>query len=313
MALPRPGHYASPDMKRRFWLVGLLALCGVTHRAQAFTHVVAEKDTLASIAERYYGRIQFEKLLVAANDLDARGGSPIVRGMRLEVPALGHRVVRQAETWESLAAELLGSPKRSDVLSMANGSSPWLTPEEGAEIIVPFNLRVLADGTDTLITIAYRFYGDMNRAWVLDRYNLLNGRKLQPGDVVLVPLTELPLTDVGKQAARASAGAACSQARGETRAVQKKVAQELPALLADIRNGRYVDAVARGTRFLASAELAEPQVALVHRQLLEAYVALEATGLATASCAEWLKRSPGAALSPVELSPKILAVCGRAQ
>jgi LysM repeat protein len=313
MALPRPQNYASRRMKRRPWLFGLLACCGITAQAQAFTHTVTEKDTLASIAERYYGRIQFEKLLVAANDLDVRGGSPIVRGMRLEVPALGHRVVRQGETWDSLAAELLGSPKRSDVLSMANDSSPWLTPEEGAEIIVPFNLRVLPDTNDTLITIAYRFYGDMNRAWVLDRYNLLNGRKLQPGDVVLVPLTELPLTDAGKQAARASAGAACSQAHGETRSTQKKVAAEIPALLADIRSGRYVDAVARGTRFLASAELSEPQLALVHRQLLEAYVALEAPGLATAACAEWLKRSPGATLSPVELSPKILAVCGRAK
>jgi hypothetical protein len=301
------------DMKWRSWLFGVAAFGALAGHAQAFTHIVTEKDTLASIAERYYGRIQFEKLLVAANDLDARGGSPIVRGMRLEVPALGHRIVRQGESWDSLASELLGSPKRSDVLSLANDSSPWLTPEEGAEIIVPFNLRVLPDTGDTLITIAYRFYGDMNRAWVLDRYNLLEGRKLQPGDVVLVPLTELPLTDAGKQAARASAGAACSQAQGETRAVQKKVAQELPALLADIRSGRYVDAVARGTRFLASAELSEPQVALVYRQLLEAYVALEAPGLGTAACAEWLKRSPGTLLSPVELSPKILAVCGRAQ
>jgi phage tail protein X len=299
-------------MKRRSWLSWVLAGLGLAAPAHAFTHTVTEKDTLASIAERYYGRIQFEKLLVAANDLDARGGSPIVRGMRLEVPALGHRVVKQGETWDSLATELLGSPKRSDVLSMANGSSPWLTPEEGAEIIVPFNLRVLVDQGDTLITIAYRFYGDMNRAWVLDRYNLLGGRKLQAGDVVLVPLSELPLTDAGKQAARASAGAACSQAHGEMRAAQKKVAQELPALLADIRSGRYVDAVARGTRFLASAELSEPQIALVQRQLLEAYVALEAPGLATAACSEWLKRSPGAVLSPVELSPKILAVCGRA-
>lgn len=303
-------------MQRRSRFLGLLAFCGLTAllgQAKAFTHIVAEKDTLASIAERYYGRIQFEKLLVAANDLDARGGSPIVRGMRLEVPALGHRVVKQGETWDSLAAELLGSPRRSDVLSLANDSSPWLTPEEGAEIVVPFNLRVLPDTGDTLITIAYRFYGDMNRAWVLDRYNLLEGRKLQQGDVVLVPLTELPLTEQGKQAARASAGAACSQAQGETRATQKKVAQEMPALLSDIRSGRYVDAVARGTRFLASAELSEPQVGLVHRQLLEAYVALEAAGLAANACAEWLKRSPGATLSPLELSPKILKACGRAK
>lgn len=300
-------------MHRRLWLSAALALATWVGHAQAFTHVVRDKDTLASIAERYYGRIQFEKLLVAANDLDARGGSPIVRGMRLEVPALGHRVVKQGESWEGLASELLGSPKRSDVLSMANDSSPWLTPEEGAEIVVPFNLRVLVDSGDTLITIAYRFYGDMNRAWVLDHYNGLNGRKLQPGDVVLVPLTELPLSDAGRQAARVAAGITCSEAQGETRSVQKKVAQELPALLSDIRSGRYVDAVARGTRFLASAELSEQQIAVVHRQLLEAYVALEAPGLAAAACAEWLKRSPGQVLSPVELSPKILTACGRAK
>ncbi len=297
------------------WLraLALCAALGFVGEARAFTHIVAEKDTLASVAERYYGRIQFEKLLVAANDLDARGGSPIVRGMRLEVPALGHRLVGSRETWETLAKELLGSPKRADVLAIANGSSPWLTPEEGAEIVVPFNLRVLPSAGDTLVTIAYRFYGDMNRAWVLDHYNALNGRKLQPGDVVLVPLTELPLTEAGKQAARASAGATCAQALGETRLAQRKVAQELPALLSDVRSGRYVDAVARGTRFLASAALSEPQVGLVHRQLLEAYVALDAPGLAKSSCAEWLKRAPEASLSPLELSPKLLRACERAK
>jgi hypothetical protein len=50
-------------MQRRSRFLGLLAFCGFTAllgQAQAFTHVVTEKDTLASIAERYYGRIQFE-------------------------------------------------------------------------------------------------------------------------------------------------------------------------------------------------------------------------------------------------------------
>ncbi len=300
-------------MNRRTWLALIVVFAALVGRAEAFTHVVTDKDTLASIAERYYGRIQFEKLLVAANDLDARGGTPIVRGLRLEVPALGHRVVRQGETWDSLAAELLGSAKRSDVLSLANDSSPWLKPEEGAEIVVPFNLRVLPSAGETLITIAYRFYGDMNRAWVLDRYNFLDGQKLQPGDVVLVPLSELPLTEQGKRAAREAASATCSEAQGSLRQAQKKVAQELPALLSDVRSGRYVDAVARASRFLASAELSESQVGTVHRQLLEAYVALEAPGLAAASCAEWLKRDPGARLSPVNLSPKILTACGQGQ
>jgi hypothetical protein len=89
------------------------------------------------------------------------------------------------------------------------------------------------------------------------------------------------------------------------------VSQEIPALIADVKSGRYVDAAARGGRFLASGALTEPEQAVVNRQLLEAYVALDATGLATQACTEWRKRDKSAVLDPVELSPKILAACAR--
>lgn len=293
-------------------LFAALALGSSPHSASAFTHVVAQGDTLASIAEKYYGKIQYEKFLVDANLLGVEGGSPIVKGMRLEVPSLGHRVIKRGDTWEVLAGELLGAPIRSDVLSIANGSNPWLTPEEGAEIIVPYNLRVLVLGSnETLVTIAFKYYGDMNKAWVLDRYNGFNGRKIQVHDVVLVPLTDLPLNDAGKKAAQLAAGATCSEAMGSVRDAQRKVSQEIPALIADVKSGRYVEAAARGGRFLASGALTEPEQALVNRQLLEAYVALDATGLATQACSEWRKRDKSAVLDPIELSPKILAACAR--
>jgi hypothetical protein len=128
---------------------------------------------------------------------------------------------------------------------------------------------------------------------------------------VLVPLTDLPLNDAGKKAAQTSAGATCSEAMGNVRDAQRKVSQEIPALIADVKGGRYVEAAARGSRFLASGALTEPEQALVNRQLLEAYVALEATGLATQACSEWRKRDKTAALDPVELSPKIIAACTR--
>ena len=284
----------------------------VPNTARAFTHVVVQGDTLASIAEKYYGKIQYEKFLVDANLLGLEGGSPIVKGMRLEVPAVGHRVVKRGDTWETLAAELLGAANRADVLSIANGSNPWLTPEEGAELVVPYNLRVLVAGSnETLVTIAFKYYGDMNKAWVLDRYNALNGRKIEPNDVVLVPLSDLPLSELGRKAAQEAAGNTCSEAMGNVRDAQRKVSQEIPALIADVKGGRYVDAASRGNRFLASGALTEPEQAIVNRQLLEAYVALDAPGLATQACTEWRKRDKHAALDPVELSPKILAACAR--
>ena len=59
------------------------------------------------IAETTYGRVEMERVLVAANGLDAGGGIPIVPGMRIEIPALGHRRVGAGETWSGLALELL--------------------------------------------------------------------------------------------------------------------------------------------------------------------------------------------------------------
>src|SRR5258706_16086401 len=91
----------------------------LARHATAFTHVVQKTETLAQIAERTYGRIQYEKILVAANGLDAQGGSPIVPGQRLEVPALDHYRLTSVETWPGLAKELLGVAERLDVLSQA--------------------------------------------------------------------------------------------------------------------------------------------------------------------------------------------------
>jgi hypothetical protein len=293
--------------------VAFALVAGVEPRAEAFTHRVGPGDTLASIAEKYYGKIQYERLLVAANFLDARGGTPILRGMRLEVPALEHRKIAHGDSWDTLATELLGAPSRSDVLSMANGSSPWLAPEEGSEIAVPYNLRVVVGEGEQITQVAFRYLGDMNKAWMLDHYNGLDGRKLVRGDVLLVPLTDLPLTEAGREAVTQALGATCSQAGGLGKKTQHKIAQELPALVADVRAGRYVDAVTRGTRFVATGLLTEPQLALVHQKLTEAYVALDAVGLAAASCAEWRKRDPAARLDPALHSPKIIAACERAE
>ncbi len=305
-------------MKQRARFTAFCLVCGVLFvclalaaDARAFTHVVQPNDTLASIAERYYGRIQHEKVLVAANALDVKGGSPIVPGMRLEVPALGHRRVERGDTWPSLAALLLGSEHRADVLAQANGSKPWLLPEEGALIQIPYNLTLLTDTTDNIINIAYKFMGNSTKAWVLDHYNRLNGRALQRGDVLLVPLVDLPLTDAGKEAAERSARETLSQSSAPKRDVQLKVEAELPALIADVRGGRYVDALTRGNRFLSAGELTHPQLAVIHRQLLEAYVAMGAHGLATAACDAWRKFDTKAVMNPVLLSPKIIEACER--
>lgn len=294
------------------WMLPVLLTITVPRVALGFTHIVRKGETLAAIAERFYGRIQYEKLLVAANSLDAQGGSPIVPGMRLEVPALGHYVVSRGDTWSALADRLLGAAHRADVLARANGTTPWLPTEEGAQIVIPYNLTVIVSESDTIVNLAYKYLGNTDQAWTLTHYNQLKKPKLHRGEILLVPLTKLALTDEGKRAAAAAASSTRSETEGRARTEQQRVQLELPALLADIRQGRYVEAVRRGNRFLASGALTKNQLSVVHRQLLEAYAALHASGLAAGACASWRKLDPRAALEPVMTSPKVIAACRRA-
>lgn len=298
-------------MLRRPALWMMLASLCISTPAQAFTHVVQKGETLASIAEKIYGRIQHERILVAANALEAQGGIPIVPGMRLEVPAVSYRRIHSGDTWAALAEELLGSAQRSDVLAVANGTNPWLPPEIGEEIVVPYNLRVIVHRNETIMSLAYKFMGEAKKAWVLHNYNGLKKNTLVPGSVLLVPLTDLPLTPEGQEEASRASVAQRTQGKGQTRREQLRVRGELPALIADVRGGRYLDAVRRGNRFLSTTELTKPQLAVIHRQLLEAYVAFGATGLAAAACTAWRENDPGAAIDPVWLSPKIVEACRR--
>jgi hypothetical protein len=300
---------------RLFAALCVAAIALLSANAGAFTHVVQKAETLAQIAERTYGRIQYEKILVAANALDAQGGTPIVAGQRLEIPALGYYRVTAGETWASLAKQLLGDGDvaRATAFAQANDTMPWIAPSDGAEIVVPYNLRYIVTQSDNIVTIAQRFTGDKEKAWLLDQYNHLKGQPLRRGDVILVPLVNLPLTEAGKAEAATAEAAVRNQAAGTTREAQRKVDAEIPVLLSDVRGGRYVEALARGVRMLALADLTKQQLGIIHRQLTEAYVALDARGLAASSCAAWRANDPKARLDPLVLSPKILAACSKGQ
>ena len=275
----------------------------------AFPHVVQEGETVAQIAEAMYGRVSLERVIVAANGLDGRRGTEIIAGQRLELPAVGFHKVLPSDTWQSIAADLIGGEARGDVLAHANDSHPWLKPEIGREVVVPYNLRYVAVRGDTTQTVAYRFLNRRDEAWVIASYNGLKRARLRQGEVLLVPLTDLQLTDSGRQAALSAGALVRSQGGGAAREAQRKAAAELPRLAQDVRRGHYIEAVARGAALLDDEGLSEPQLADIHRLLTEAYVALGATGLATTACAAWRQHDPAAVLDPIDHSPKILSVC----
>jgi LysM repeat protein len=284
----------------------------VTDDAGAFTHVVSQGETLAQLAIRVYGAPRFETAIAGANALDAHGGSAIVPGQPIEIPAPGHYRVQEGETWFGLARVFLGDPKRADTLARANGAVAWVPPVASQEIEIPAVVSHIAAEGETVPGLALRYVGDMNKAWELDMYNNRKGdQKLLRGDVILVPLLDLALTEEGKKEARGAAERTRTEGGGQAYEAQRRAEADIPPLLADVRAGRYVDAVAKGNRLLGYGELTKPQLASIHRALLEAYVALEAPGLAAGACSAWRANAgPDVRLDARAVSPKIRLACG---
>jgi hypothetical protein len=250
-------------------------------------------------------------VLVGANALDVQGASAIVPGMRIEIPAPGYHRVEENETWPELSLAYLGDAKRQDVLARANGAVSWVPPVPGQEIVIPPVVAHIAGDGESTTVLARRYYGDANRSWELDQYNGRKPGTLRRGEVVLVPLPDLTLTDHGKQEARRAAIAESREAAGVAHEAQRRADADIPQLLAHARGGRYVEAVALGNRLLGTGALTRPQLAVVEKALVEAYVALDAMGAAAAACTAWRANAPAAdvKLDEKNASPKWRAAC----
>jgi len=294
---------------RRFALGAFVCLVMGASTSAAFPYVAQPGDTLAALAKRLYGRMQNERIISTANSLDGSKTRGLTPGMILEIPALSYHQVQEGETWKSLASEHLGSDKRGILLAQVNGHKPWVQPELGQLIALPYNLSWIASGEESLATLAYRFLGSTKYAYRLVQYNDLGDRDLERGNVLLLPLSELPLTDEGRRAAENAAAQLSHQARGAHFEKQRASHAETVKLSEDIRGGRYISAVARGTELLSAGRLSRPGSAKVHRALLEAYVALDARGLARASCDSLLSLAPETRFDALTNSPKILRLC----
>jgi hypothetical protein len=291
-------------------VLGVLFGLALAHDVRAFTHIVKPGEGLAQIAERVYGDSKLEMVLVGANALDIQGGSLISPGMRLEIPAPGHHTVAQGETWAQLAISWIGTADsaRTDLLARTNKGVPWVPPVEGQEIEIPALITYIAGDGETVNSIAQRFWRNAYRGWELNTYNRRDGISVRRGEVILVPMPGLRLTEAGKAEARAAAerdGASGGMAFEQ----QRRADAELPQLLAELRYGRYVEAVGRGNRLIGAGALTHPQLAIVQRVLLEAYVALDARAAAAAACAAWKSHEPHPVLDPARVSPKIRAAC----
>jgi LysM repeat protein len=295
---------------RRGWALAPLVFA-FAPSAGAFTHVVKPGETLAQIAARVYGDARKESLLAGANALDAGGGSAIVPGMRLEIPAPTHHKVAPGETWTSMSLTWLGDARRAEVLARANRAVSWIQPVDGLEVEIPAVVAHIVSAGESSTSLAARYWGDGNRGWELNAFNGRPEAVMHRGDIILVPLTDLALTDAGRAEGKTAIERTLSEVDFARLTAQRSADSELPRLLLDVRKGQYVEGVALANRILGSGELTRPQLAVLYRVLLEAYAALEAPAAAHEACASLRANDPNPRFDSTSTSPKIRAACPR--
>jgi len=276
----------------------------------AIIHVVRPGETLASIADRYYGNPGRENVLVAENGLTSEGGSSIVVGLRLVIPTVSYHSVSKGETWAQLAKDFYGEPRRAFTLIEANESASGEQPDEGAELLVPYPLRHVSGQNQTLRHVAKGYFGDNDGLTTLRRFNGLKGIRLQRGQILLVPLSDLKLSEEGRAIAQAQGA---QPPGGEVRELQARINDKLPALRAHVRGGRYTDAVAMANRLIGGGNLTGNQIVTIERELGTALVALGREDLARRAFAAMFKQQPDVELDLARTSPKVKRVFAAAR
>jgi hypothetical protein len=281
-------------------------------QAAVYTHAVQEGDTLASIAQRYYGDPTREAVLREANRLKApgAGSDSLTPGSWIFIPTVTYHRVGKDETWKSIASRFYGQEARAAALIEANQGSRRIDPDEGTELLVPYPLRHVVAPGDTLAKIVKLYMPD--DATSLRRLRQFNqGAVIERGRVVLVPLFDLKLAGEGR--AEASAVFAEAAGGGASKSAQSEVESALPELIRQGQQAKFAEAVALGNRLLGLGSLTSTQVVTIQKELGVAYVALERPDLAEASFREALALQPNLELDSVRTSPRVLDAFNRAK
>jgi hypothetical protein len=175
--------------------------------------------------------------------------------------------------------------------------------------VIPHQLAIPLSGDESLTTLAYRFLGSTKDSYTLATYNDLKDQKLPKGQLLYIPISELPLSEAGVTARDAFAKALLPPGSGDPRSGYTLQEQKLESLARDLRAGRYVHVVAGGEGLLSDATLKSTSRVKVLRSLLTAYTALDVKALAQSTCSQLRAADPSLVLSEAMTSPKERALC----
>lgn len=287
------------------WVI--LYATGTSHAdVPGYVHVVKKGDTLPSIAQQFYGDARMVTVLAVENGIPTVATNNVVAGMRISIPWAASLQAKKGDSWSSLAKHFYADESRGFAIWEANNASGKQRIDPGTQLLIPYPLRHLADGSTSFRELCKKYYQDdsFSKVRFLRKFNRMRGKKPAASKVVLVPLANLVLSEEGRAVVQRASGRDLVNPEGRKR--QQSIKEGIPALAVYNRMGKYAEAVAHGNRLLGTARPTSSQRVAIQRQLAVAYVALGRSDLAKRAFIEALKEQPLLELDKVKTSPKVI-------
>jgi LysM repeat protein len=289
--------------RRSLAAVLVCALIASAHAQTATQNVrVKPKESLDLIAAEYYGDRQFAVFIIAENKLKNEKVAPYTR---LRIPVTRDIVTDKGDTFQTLAEKYLGDASRAGALAEYNELQPTETPAIGTPLTIPFQVTHVAQGTESLASIAQTYLDDSKQADIIRKYNGLDKTTLEKGESVLVPMLN-PAIRV--RPGKSIAPDADAKARREAHAkAMADVEDVLPMAHASWLRGDFKHVKDLLTPFADDTDLLDMKVAVDLNVLLaKAHVAFDETQPAVECFRRVLARKNWHRLSSFAESPKVI-------
>jgi LysM repeat protein len=272
----------------------------------AITYRLRQGDTLEIIAAELYGDRGHASWIAAENKLK---GKPLRSGDRIKIPLPHEAVTAKGDSFASLAAAYLGDASRAPYLAEANAMSVDDSLPTGTTIVIPLHVVHVAQGSESLASIAQQYLGNAKHAAMLQKLNGLDHTTVEKGETVLVLDTTVRVTT-------SKAPQPDAEARGR-RDHQRKVAAAAVDALARARaawlQGEFEAVKTTVAPFADDMDYLDARTAVELGMLAgKAHLAFGENDAATACFAQVLARHPHLAIGGYAESPKVLAAWQKA-
>jgi len=270
-------------------------------------------DTFELLAAEFYQDRRDAVYLLEANGLEHP--KKLVAGEVLKIPVSRNVVADKNDTFPKLAERYLGASTRAPYLAKFNNRDVNEHLPVGTPITIPFTVRHVAKGTESIAQLAANYIGaaaakETDLASMLKGYNGIGADRdtIAKGEAILIPVYT-----VRTKAAKTTALDADSKTRSDARAKNvDRVASALPASRAAWRTGAY--ATVRNELRGIDIEFLDTAIAIevgVLRGAADVAFGLEAD--AQGEFEAVLKRKQDHQLLDYDYSPKILEVWNKAK